>query len=263
MSNCGTETRKKERNLGKVILESRGYNCLELLGQGAFSTVYCVCSRTDSHLYACKISENMLLLKREAEIMSMLRHPLFPEYVAFWQEAGLGFLLREYIAGICLEELLRQERCFSVEQTICTGLELAAGLLYLHEQPECYLFRDMKPANVIICREGRVKLIDLGCICSSKERITSRAGTKGFAAPEQLRREKETGRERRLTTACDVYGLGQTLRAMLGPEKRFLAGGRRRNRKRLEKILDACTKEEASERISGMRDVTAVLRALK
>ncbi len=260
MSACGAETekRKKEQNLGKVILQNRGYDCVKLLGQGAFSTVYCVRNKADGRLYACKISEKVSLLEREAELMSLLRHPLFPEYGSFRQEAGLGFLLREYIDGVCVEAMLRQGRYFTVEQTVHIGLELAGGLLYLHERPEHFLFRDVKPANVVIRREGGVKLIDLGCVCSAEEKITSQAGTRGFAAPEQFW-EKVSGEELLLTTSCDVYGLGQTLKAMSGPEKSFWDGGRGRNRKRLERILDACTKEDVSERMPGMREVMAVL----
>lgn len=257
MSIRRAENRKKEQNLGKVILENRGYDCVKLLGQGAFSTVYCVRNKADNCLYACKISENTPLLEREAMLMSLLRHPLFPEYAAFRREAGLGFLLREYIDGVCLEAMLREGGCFTVEQTVQIGLELAAGLLYLHERPECFLFRDVKPANVVVCRKGGVKLIDLGCVCSAEEKVTSRAGTRGFAAPEQLQEETISGREIRLTTGCDVYGLGRTLQAMLRQEKGFLT--QKRNRKRLERILDACTKENASDRISGMREVMAAL----
>lgn len=258
MSICRAEKRKKEQNLGKVILESRGYECAELLGQGAFSTVYCVRDKADSHLYACKISENIPLLEREAKLLSRLRHPLFPEYASFRQEAGLGFLLREYIDGVCLEAMLREERYFTVEQTVHIGLELAAGLLYLHERPECFLFRDVKPANVVVCREGGVKLIDLGCVCSAEGKITSRAGTKGFAAPEQLQEENVSGGEIRLTTACDVYGLGRTLQAMLRRGKGFLARGRKR--KKLDRILEGCTKENVSDRFSGMREVMEALK---
>ena len=125
------------------------------------------------------------MLEREAKVLEGLHHPLYPEFYAFWREAEIGILLREYVEGDSLEKVLKQRR-FSASQTVRIGLMLAEGLGYLHELPERLLFRDVKPANVILTQSGGVKLIDLGCVCSMEGETTSRAGSPGFAAPEQL-----------------------------------------------------------------------------
>ncbi len=279
----------------KRILARRGYLCRKLLGVGSFSRVYWVETASGGESYTCKISENEGILEREARILDLLHHPLFPRYSDFWKEGGRGFLLREYIAGSSLEDMLERRGGFSAARTAGMGLELAAGLKYLHGREERFLFRDIKPANIILCQDGRLRLIDLGCVCSLNEKITSRAGSPGFAAPEQLQRGGV------LTASCDIYGLGQTLRAAMGekegetsgkgrcrlserggflgaggcngkaggfPERRGLPrnrGGRRQERAQkalkagLLRVLDICTREEAGERIPDMESLEGKL----
>lgn len=260
----------REKYLDKAVLAPRGYIRRRLLGQGAFSDVYCVEDIWEGRQYACKVSAHVEMLEREAHVMEGLCHPLFPRLMGFWREGGIGILLREYVEGHSLEEML-QRRHFSARQTMRVGLLLAEGLRYLHELPEGLLFRDVKPANVIICQDGGVKLIDFGCACSVAEKAASRAGSPGFAAPEQLRKGGM------LTESCDVYGLGRTLEAMLGvraregrchsyrgnigktARARKAAAWRclkaRRLERELRRFLTACTEEDPRNRVADMREV--------
>lgn len=277
------EQKRKADSLGGLILGKKGYRCGRLLGKGAFSRVYYVEGRA-GQICACKVSENARLLEREAQVMAVLEHPLFPKCYEFWREAGLGFLLGEYVPGCTVEEMLERRGRFTVEQTIRAGLALAEGLQYLHERPERFLFRDVKPSNIMIRQDGSVKLIDFGCVCSRNERISSRAGTPDYAAPEQLEGNGE------LTPSCDVYGLGKTLEAMLGEGGQFREncllskkialcpqnfsrkkhvlmqqGNRaentvgRKKRKQIVRFLDACTRREAAERLSDMEQACLLL----
>lgn len=295
----------RERYLDRAVLAGRGYIRHGLLGKGSFSDVYCIEDRADGRRYACKISWRTEMLEREAQVLKGLRHPLYPEFAAFWRTAGLGILLREYVEGHSLEEMLKR-RHFSAGQTAQVGLWLAEGLLYLHALPERLLFRDVKPANIIVRQDGRVKLIDFGCVCPMGASVASRAGSPGFAAPEQL------GGGGTLTEACDVYGLGRTLEAMLAGGRGLgdPGGGQLRERSRgsvpgfrrssgtslpggrmgrllqagkgrmgpcaergrrtgelrlyrnLQKVLRACTEEEAGKRIADMEKVMERLRLL-
>lgn len=199
----------RERYLDRAVLAGRGYIRHGLLGQGTFSDVYCIEDAADGRRYACKVSWRAEMLEREARVLEEVRHPLYPEFAGFWRADGLGILLREYVPGRSLEELLGRRR-FSAAQTIRAGLELAAGLRYLHGLREGLLFRDVKPGNVILGQDGGLKLIDLGCVCPLGTGAASRAGSPGFAAPEQLRGGGV------LSASCDVYGLGKTMEAMLG-----------------------------------------------
>lgn len=274
------ERRGRENYLDRAVLARRGYVRQRLLGTGMFSDVYCVEDATDGRRYACKVSTRTEMLEREARILAGLRHPLYPEFGTFWREEGLGILIREYVEGSSLEEMLGR-RCFSAAQAIRWGMELAAGLSYLHGLPERFLFRDVKPANVIVRQDGRIKLIDLGCVCSLAGEVPSRAGSPGFAAPEQLR---EGGV---LSASCDVYGLGKTLEAMLGEgcgSQRHMEGlglwgkstegfdrlkklrhafRKRRARRQLDHVIRACTEEEAERRMVDMENVLKQLAQIE
>lgn len=274
------ERRGRENYLDRAVLSGRGYLRRGLLGTGAFSDVYCVERAVDGRKYACKVSAKAEMLEREAKVLEGLRHPLYPDFGAFWRQEGLGILIREYVEGSSLEEML-ERRHFSAAQTIRWGLELAAGLGYLHGLPQRFLFRDVKPANVIVRQDGRVKLIDLGCVCSLAGEVSSRAGSPGFAAPEQLR---EGGA---LSASCDVYGLGKTLEAMMGeacgsrehavglrprgksikrlgkPEKSWRMLEELRARRRLSHIIQACTMEEAEQRVADMGNVLRQLEQIE
>lgn len=246
-----------------AAMKDGGYVCRERLGKGAFSEVFRV-ENENGDSFACKVSGDVQMLGREAGIMKELRHPLFPEFYMFWSSGGLGYLVMEHIPGCCLEAMLRRRGCFCPEQVARTGVELAEGLGYLHERGEKLLFRDVKPANIIVRQDGRVKLLDLGCICHRGRRADSRAGTPGYCAPEQLAEGAV------LTQACDVYGLGRTLLDMLCRDSECRRGygtgsdrRRRRHRRKMISLLEACTRSEPSLRIADMRTVIEALLELE
>lgn len=251
---------KTDREAAGKSLEKRSYIMKGLLGQGAFSEVYFVEEMRTGRQAACKISGNMAMLRREAEILDQLNHPLFPEIYEIWSEGNQGFLLMERVPGKNLAECLRQGGRFSARQIAELGMELAEGLLYLHERQTPILFRDVKPENIMLRADGRIKLLDFGCACALGQEAGSRAGTPGYGAPEQF----EEGGEQ--TPLCDVYGLGKTLQALFGalePRKEGQSPGERlwerRDQKRLERLLAACVEETPSARPADMRVVMAAL----
>lgn len=241
-----------ERAKIEEALEKKGYRLGQMQGRGAFSEVYRVERLGTGECFACKVSRHKELIQREKELLENIRHPLFAEAGENWLEADTGFLIMELVEGENLGETIRRGAVFSAKRTAEVGMELAEGLLYLHEKRTPLLFRDVKPDNIVIRRDGRVKLLDFGCVCAIERGHLSQAGTFGFAAPEQL----EPGEKQ--SFACDVYGLGRTLLRMLGGERKR---GRRESRdeRRLRRFLEACTKEKPSERPADMR---AVIRAL-
>lgn len=217
------------------------YRLKQLLGKGAFAEVYLAVDE-EGNSYACKISENSELLMREAGFQRGIQHFLFPEYVDAWQKDGKGWLMMEYVQGETLERIVGQNGFFAAKQAAEIGRQLAEGLLYLHERQEPLLFRDIKPANVMLEKNGRVKLLDFGCVCRAGEK-GSAAGTPGFGAPEQFQTGSRQG------TAADVYGLGQTLAAMVG----------KTYDKKLREVIRRCTMQMPEERLPDMRYVKELL----
>lgn len=228
------------------FFDRHGYQVVRFLGQGAFSQVFLVRKQDTGELFACKVSDWQDFARRESELLSRADHPLFPCFFGLWTERGKAFLLMEYICGSSLEEFLQRRKYFTDTQTARVGMELAEGLGFLHQLPESVLFRDVKPANVMIRQDGKIKLLDLGCACELQQSARTRAGTPGFAAPEQLAGECS------LSFASDVYGLGMTLAAMSG-ENRGRALGR---------VIAACTEQQPGLRLSDMKEVMSALAPL-
>lgn len=227
-------------------LARHGYHTVRLLGQGAFSQVLLVQQQGTDMVFACKVSDRQDLTCREGRLLAAVDHPLFPRFCDLWDEGENAFLLMEYVCGSSLEELLRRRGALSQTQTARIGMELAEGLRFLHQLPDPILYRDVKPANVMIRQDGRVKLLDMGCACKLRWPGGARAGTPGYAAPEQL---EEGGI---LSFACDVYGLARTLEVIAGKN----CGGR------LGRVIKACIAEKPEQRIPDMQGVMTALAPL-
>lgn len=217
------------------------YRLTQLLGEGAFSRV-CLARDGRGREYACKISDKIGMLAREAGYQKELRYPLFPAFVEYGEAGGRGFLVMEYVRGETLESMLRRKQFFSAERTAEIGRALAAGLRHLQERSEPLLFRDLKPANVMLEEGGRVRLLDLGCVCPAGQPGSS-AGTPGFGAPEQF----AVGSLQDVT--ADIYGLGRLLLALAGGSCRGALG----------KVVAKCVRETPGERLPDMRTAEELL----
>lgn len=245
MENSGASCMEKVPGEIADLLSGYGWRAGRRIGQGAFCEVYLATENRTGKSAACKVSRQKELARRESKMLAAAAHPLFPEFYALWEAGERTCLLMEYICGLSLERHLRHRGGFSAGQTLRVGMELAQGLRFLHQLPEPLLYRDLKPANVMIRQDGRVRLLDMGCACPLRCPDESRAGTPGFAAPEQLR---EGGV---LSPASDVYGLGKLLERMAGEN---VSGG-------LERVIAACVAPAPEDRLSDMQEVTQALLA--
>src|SRR5262249_24667680 len=118
----------------------------------------------------------------------------------------------EFIDGATLEDLLERNRGpFSERRVLSWAEQLCDVLEYLHSQNPPIIFRDMKPGNVMLTRQGHIKLIDFGIarfFRPTHETDTQLLGTPGYAPPEQYGTMQTDERS-------DVYALGMTLHHLL------------------------------------------------
>lgn len=146
--------------------------------------------------------------KVEAKILWGLSHANLPTFTGFFQEGQRYFLVMEYIDGLTLEQLLeRNGGPFPERRVLGWARQLCDVLEYLHSQNPPIIFRDMKPGNVMLMRNGRVKLIDFGIARFFRPAIaqdTQQLGTPGFAPPEQYGKTQTDERS-------DIYSLAITL----------------------------------------------------
>ncbi|GHO44248.1 hypothetical protein KSX_24110 [Ktedonospora formicarum] len=150
--------------------------------------------------------------KIEAKILWRLDHPNLPKFTGFFSENQRHFLVMEYIDGTTLEELLqRNDSPFSERRVLGWARQLCDVLEYLHSQDPPIIFRDMKPGNAMLTRDGRIKLIDFGIarfFQRSRQQDTQQLGTPGFAPPEQYGDAQTDERS-------DIYSLAMTLFELL------------------------------------------------
>jgi len=147
--------------------------------------------------------------QREAHILAGLSHPSIPHIYDFFSEGDHAYLVLEYIPGKNLETILNETQGFLPEkQVVEWAIELCDVLHYLHTRQPPVVFRDMKPANVMITPSGRLVLVDFGIakLFQLGQKGTM-IGTEGYAAPEQYRGEAPP--------SVDIYALGATLHHLL------------------------------------------------
>ncbi len=148
--------------------------------------------------------------EREANILATVSHPSIPTIYDYFTLGSRSYLVMEFVEGDNLEIKLQQRRApFQEDEIIAWAIALCDVLDYLHtHEPEPIIFRDIKPANVMINRRNQIRLVDFGI--AKTFQVGSKGtmiGTEGYSPPEQYRGEA--------TEAVDIYALGATLHHLL------------------------------------------------
>jgi serine/threonine protein kinase len=206
------------------ILQNR-YHITQSLGGGGFGTVYLANdTRLSGRQVAIKMfdpnnlpladrSWAMQAFQQEAGFLANLCHNGIASVTDYFNEQGLSFLVMDYVAGETLEQAMKRAPGgrFTEAQVIQWADQLCQVLHYLHSQQPPVIFRDLKPANIIVQQDGTLKLIDFGIARHFKpgqSHDTQALGTPGYAAPEQYGHGQTDGR-------ADIYALGVILHQLL------------------------------------------------
>jgi outer membrane protein assembly factor BamB len=148
--------------------------------------------------------------EREANILASLNHRSIPKIHDFFTLNERSYLVMEFIQGNNLETILSETQGFIPEAQVATwAIEACDVLQYLHtHEPEPIVFRDMKPANIMITPGNHVILVDFGIAKTFESgQKGTMIGTEGYSPPEQYRGEA--------TPMVDIYALGATLHHIL------------------------------------------------
>jgi serine/threonine-protein kinase len=151
--------------------------------------------------------------QREAELLARLEHPNLVRVTDRFQENAHHYMVMEFIEGQTLQKMLKERsEPFPEEQVLNWADQLCDVLSYLHSQKPKIIYRDIKPANVmVLAGSDQVKLIDFGIARFhklGKKRDTIEFGTDGYAPPEQYGKAQTDERS-------DVYALGAMLHQLL------------------------------------------------
>ncbi len=146
---------------------------------------------------------------REAEILKPLAHPNLPFFSDAFEENGRPYLVMEFVPGESLEKKLDRlnGKPMGEREALYYGIQVARVLRYLHSQNPPIIFRDVKPANVMVMPNYQVKLIDFGIARKYKvgqRKDTVSMGTAAYAPFEQFGKGQTDGRS-------DIYSLAATL----------------------------------------------------
>lgn len=234
---------------GSVIFEK--YEILKLIGRGGMSRVYLamdtrlnkqwVIKEVDRRGRSRKTRACADAVLAEAALMKKLDHPALPRIVDILETDKLFYIVMDYIEGENLDSILKQKGPLSPGQVRIWSEQLAQVLDYLHSLDPPVIYRDLKPANVIISPTGNVRLIDFGIAReykAGKARDTCILGTPGYAAPEQNGWQQTDARS-------DIFSLGMTMYSMLTARKppgiRQQAGIDRRIPEEFAVIIRRCT----------------------
>lgn len=207
-------------NVGQVIDDK--YEILKLIGQGGMSKVYLAMDKKLNKQWAVKEIQkkardknNEIVVQSaiaEANMIKNLDHSSIVRIVDIIENPDVIYIVEDYIEGETLDKILQTKGAQSQETVIEWAKQICGALEYLHTRKPAIVYRDMKPANVMLKPEGNIKIIDFGIAREYKEENTGdtiNLGTKGYAAPEQFGGKGQTD------ARTDIYCLGVTLYHLL------------------------------------------------
>jgi tRNA A-37 threonylcarbamoyl transferase component Bud32 len=198
------------------MLEGR-YLVLEFLGRGGMSTVYKVEHKILSKVLAIKFlqqqfvskGDSVLRFQREGKAMARLQHPNLCSVTECSIIEGVPYLVMEFLQGMSLDEILREEKRLSAKRTVEIMIQVADGLQHAHD--ENIVHRDIKPSNIMMTPlddgSEHAKVVDFGLarILDSDDQKLSQTG-EAFGSPLYMSPEQCLGSA--IDARTDIYGLG-------------------------------------------------------
>ena len=210
----------------KVPRELGGFELLEKLGQGGMGSVFTARQKELDRVVALKVlsprlarnQEFVQRFLREARSAGRLNHPNIVAAIDVGESEGFYYFAMEYVDGETLADVLAREGRLPEARALAVATDVARALDHAHHKG--LIHRDVKPANIMITRDGRVRVTDFGlarlagaaAADADPERFV---GTPAYAAPEQVRSEPD------IDCRADIFALGVTLFQMLTGELPF------------------------------------------
>lgn len=202
--------------IGKLL--GNRYRIVEKVGEGGMALVYKAECSLLRRPVAIKVLRSQYAndlefvdrFRREAQAAASLSHPNVVNIYDVGQEDGIDYIVMEYVAGENLKDLIRREAPFTVRRSLSIAGQICEALNHAHRHN--IIHRDIKPHNILITNEGRVKVTDFGIARAvSASGLTQTGvvmGSVQYFSPEQAQGGV-------VGTQSDIYSLGCVLYEML------------------------------------------------
>ena len=205
-----------ENYTGKII--DNRYEVISLIGVGGMSNVYKAVDKQTGHEVAIKFLkeeffENEELVRRfknESKAISLLNHECIIKVIDFNITDKEKYLVVEYIKGVTLKEFIENRGKLNWEETAVFANIILGALGHAHENGVVH--RDLKPQNIMLTRDGQLKIMDFGIArlsTANQRTVTDKAiGSVHYISPEQVRGQSTDNRS-------DIYSIGIMMYEML------------------------------------------------
>jgi serine/threonine protein kinase len=208
--------------IGQIIKER--YEILEVLGEGGMAFVYKAMDTQLERYVAIKtlkpnyVNQETFVerFRREAKTAANLNHPNIVQ-IFDWGIEEEPFFVMEYIEGNTLTSIVAKNRTISLSDVLFIGAQVASGLQAAHQKG--LVHRDIKPGNIMITPDGKVKVTDFGIVSLQNEesditKTGSILGTASYISPEQAQ-------GRPVSIESDLYSLGTVLYELIAGKPPF------------------------------------------
>ena len=193
------------------------YEILSKVGAGGMSDVYKAKDHILSRFVAIKVlkqefsedSSFVTKFRAEAQSAAGLEHPNIVNIYDVGSENGLYYIVMEYVEGITLKTYIEKKGQLSFKESASIAIQVARGIEAAHNKN--IIHRDIKPQNIMVLRDGSVKVADFGiaCLADAHQTLAQEAlGSVHYISPEQAKGE-------RLDARSDIYSAGVVLYEML------------------------------------------------
>jgi len=215
-----TELELVDETKEDLTVDIPGYKILERIGSGGMGAVYKARQLSMDRIVALKVlnerySSNPEFRERfvrEAQAAGQLNHPNVIHVHDISSANGRHYFSMEYVDGPSVKELLHTEKRIEVNRALDITLQAAKALEFAHENK--IVHRDVKPDNIMLTKEGIVKLADLGIAKTFEEKqATERERRRVMGTPHYMAPEQALGKA--IDLRVDIYSLGATLYHML------------------------------------------------
>lgn len=208
-----------DNNMDKYLgtcLDDR-YEIVEVIGAGGMAVVYKAIDQRLNRFVAVKILRDELArdeefrarFQIEAQAVAMLSHPNIVSVYDVSHTADVEYIVMELIEGVTLMQYMQKKGALSWKEAAHFSTQIAKALEHAHSKG--IVHRDIKPQNIMILRDGTIKVADFGIAAlesAQEQRSDQTVGSVHYIAPEQARGETPD-------TRSDIYSLGVVMYEML------------------------------------------------